>query len=512
MSAKVIGYEFLLEQIPLRMPPLASPARVTSVTRIEASATQLSVPRHVAPRNGASVLEHALFALKHEAMQLAILHESLKLVPIAEMSRALANQPTSANLRRAAFIWEKSNDTEIPLPGSTTGGNYVDMFDAEAYYTGETWERNARLRVNFNGIGPYSYCPVVRRDAALESEGARVLEELKLWATNPANEHYLERVMNWAYLSETRDSWAIENEVPSPPKERAFLYALEQLKDRDPLTEDYLVGLQNMLISEPRAAEQQFRDHQNWLQRGGHGAASVRYVPPPFGPMLEMMDGLMKMANSTHPLPPFIKAALVSFSFVFMHPFMDGNGRLSRLLAHHSLNYGGVLPDVRGNPAILPLSVAMKKDENGYLAALEAFSKPARALWDVVYVDGSDFHFDFRSSHMVYASWSGDHAAKFLTQCARAALENSLLDEANYIVAYDQSFEKIDKIFELPNRTVNLLIQWIQQNNCKIPERRRNAQELFALKPEQIDRIEEIVAEFFDPIQADKRNRTPPAP
>ena len=503
----MIGYEFLLGCIPLRMPPLTRPARVTSVTRIEATETHLSIPKHVAPNSSASVLEHALFALKHETMQLAILHEAMKLVAVDEIAVALLEQPTSANLRRAAFVWEKANDKIIPLNGTTTGGNYVDMFDPDEHYTGELWEKNSRLRINFNGIGPYLFCPVVRRNKDLENEGAKILEELKAWATNPDNEQFLERVMNWAYLSETRDSYAIENEIPSPNKERAFLSAMEHLKDRTPLNEDYLVSLQNTVISGPSAAEAEFRGNQNWLQRGGHGALAVRYVPPPPEQMLAMMDGFMRMANSAHAMPPLIKAALVSFGFVFLHPFSDGNGRLSRLLAHHSLNYSGALPEANGNPAILPLSVAMKKDEKGYLETLESFSKPARELWDVTHIDGSQFYFEFKSSMMVYASWSGDHAARFMTNCARTALEKSLLDEAAYIEAYDAVFQQIDSSFDIPNRTINLLIQWIQQNNCKMPERRKNAQELALFKPGEVDAIEKIVAAHFEPMQANKLAR-----
>lgn len=58
----MIGYEFLLSRIPLRMPPLSQPAQVRPVTRIEELPDLLAVPRHVAPADGAPILEHVLFA------------------------------------------------------------------------------------------------------------------------------------------------------------------------------------------------------------------------------------------------------------------------------------------------------------------------------------------------------------------------------------------------------------------------------------------------------------------
>jgi Fic family protein len=499
----VIGYEYLLSQIPLRMPPLARPAQVRPVTRVEHMPDLLAVPRHVAPGADASVLDHVLFALKHERTQLAVLHEALKLVPADEMVQALTAQRLGAYLRRAAFAWEKANGQALALPWDSTGGNYIDFFEPGSYYTGPQWERSRKYRVNFNGIGPYEFCPVVARNAALEQRGQVVLERLRAWVSDPQNLGVLDRVMNWAYLSETRDSYAIENEAPAPDKERAFLQAMEQLRDRRPLTEDYLVDLQNLVITAAIKQEQAFRHQQNWLQRGGHGALAVRYLPPPPQNVGELMDGLMRLANSSKGdapegnVPPLVKAALVSFGFVFVHPFMDGNGRLSRLLAHHSLSLQGALPMVNGNPAILPLSVAMKRHEADYLAALESFSRPARQLWDVTYIADNEFAFDFRSSPKVYAHWSGEAAADFMTRCAEQALEQSLVDETAFLQAYDKAYAQIDKEFDLPNRTINLLIQWIHQNNDRMPERRRNAAELLLLKPEQIGRIEAIVASCF---------------
>lgn len=493
----MIGYEFLLSKIPLRMPELERPAKVMPVTRVERMADRLAVPRHVAPPESAGVLEHALFALKHETINLAILHEAMKLVGRDEILAALQAQRLGGFIRKAAFIWEKAHGAELPLPWDSTGGNYLDMFDPAEHYTGGNWERSQRFRINFNGIGPYDYCPVVLRDEQLEASGTKVLDGLREWVEARAGSDVLDRVINWAYLSETRDSYAIENEMPSPDKERAFLQAMERLRDQTPLTEEYLVALQNTVISHPLKAEFEFRGHQNWLQRGGHGALAVRYVPPPPDAMQSLLKGFLAMANARDEVPPLIKAALVSFGFVFIHPFMDGNGRLSRLLAHHSLNLSGALPQVNGSPALLPLSVAMKRNERGYLEALEGFSKPVRALWDVTAIGAGDFRFDFRSSPMVYGHWSGQRAAGFIADCARLALEHSLVDETLFIQSYDRAFERIDRQFDLPDRTINLLILWIENNGGKMPERRRNAKELFGVDRGVVDAVESIVAECF---------------
>jgi hypothetical protein len=492
----LIGYEFLLSKIGIRMMPLPQPARIMPVTRVASMPEVLAIPKHVAPADE-SALSHILFALRYEAIQIAILEQALRLVPADELLAALARQPQGGYLRRAAFFWEKANGLPLSLPQESTGGNYLEIFDPAVYYTGQIWERSQKYRVAFNGIGPYEFCPVVKRDSALEKAGADILARLHEWVGNSQNAELLDRVMSWAYLSETRDSYAIENEVPSAAKEQAFLQAMAHLRDKTPLSEEYLVQLQNIAMSNPAKAEFQFRTTQNRLQRGGRGAAAVRYVPPPPESMVKLMDGFMRMANAKDDVPPLVKAALVCFGFVFIHPFIDGNGRLSRLLAHHSLNLKGVLPDVNGSPAILPLSVAMKNKEREYLRALESFSRPARSLWDVTHIADSEFLFDFRSTPTIYATWYGHRAAEFVTACAGMALEQSIVEETAYLQGYDKAFERIDKTFDLPDKTVNLLIQWIHQNHGRMPERRKNAQELMLLEPGQLEEIEAIVAEAF---------------
>jgi hypothetical protein len=55
----------------------------------------------------------------------------------------------------------------------------------------------------------------------------------------------------------------------------------------------------------------------------------------------------------------------------------------------------------------------------------------------------------------------------------------------------------IDRELDLPNRTINLLIQWIRQNNGTMPRRRMTAPEVALMRPEQIARVEAIVAGHF---------------
>ena len=84
-----------------------------------------------------------------------------------------------------------------------------------------------------------------------------------------------------------------------------------------------------------------------------------------------------------------------------------------------------------------------------------------------------------------------------MTSCASQALTQSLIEEATDLQRYDQAFAATDTAYDLPNKTINLLIQWIHQNGGSLPERRKNAQELMLLKPGQLQAIEAIVGGAF---------------
>src|SRR6218665_2919966 len=111
----MVGYEFLLSKIPLRMPELDKPARIKPVTRVEEMAAVMAIPRATPPATD-SILPHLLFALKHESVKLAILHEVLRLLPAQDIVDAIVDAPAGAYVRRAAYLWEKVHGVELDLP------------------------------------------------------------------------------------------------------------------------------------------------------------------------------------------------------------------------------------------------------------------------------------------------------------------------------------------------------------------------------------------------------------
>jgi hypothetical protein len=482
------GYAFLHHSLRLTAIEPPRPARTAPVTRVTPSAGELLIPRHVAPESS-DPLTHLLFALKHEGIDLPILAQALRAVPAANIVAAVRAAPSSGYARIVGYLWEAFNDRLLQgLP--VISGPTVDLFDTRRYVTGPA-TRDAKWRVNFNGLGSLAYCATVERTPEIEA-----LLALDILAR--ADEFLLrldptaaERAMAWAYLHETENSFAIEREKPSAKKAEAFVELLKQAHRAEPLGEDKLVALQNVAITNPLDQAVSYRQAQNWLRGPLRGASGVTYVPPPPGWVNPLMDGLLVFANSTpRQIDPLIAAAIASFGFVFIHPFMDGNGRLSRFLFHHALCRSGRLSDGR----LLPVSVAMKRNEAEYLDVLQQFSRPARRRWDVEWIGDDDYRFHFRSDDTLYRYWDATRCVEFGLRMARQALEQDLQQETEFLARFDRAFKAVDARFDVRGNDLTTLVVGCLQNNGQVSAWRRKQYQL-TVPPAVFDAIEEACGE-----------------
>jgi Fic family protein len=96
------------------------------------------------------------------------------------------------------------------------------------------------------------------------------------------------------------------------------------------LKETHAVLMQGVRGQEKNPGE--FRISQNWIGAQGSSIKNARYIPPNPQDMIEAMSDLEKYMNEDDTLDVLIKAALIHYQFETIHPFLDGNGRIGRLL------------------------------------------------------------------------------------------------------------------------------------------------------------------------------------
>jgi len=467
MRGKLIGYEFLKDLLGTSAFPMDRPAKVSSVTKVTQMADVIAVPATVAPMSDAP-LEHLHFAIKHEGLQLQAAILALKKMSDQDVAQAFENSPSSAYMRQICYLWELANGKRLEgLPAAT--GAYSPLFDPDKFVTGPT-QRNSRWRVDFNGLGSPSYCPTVRRTPEIQT----LLDKNILGSAGDfiasLDKTVLDRAVRWAYLSETQGSYAIENELPTSSKAEAFSTLLARAHAPERITEDYLVALQNLAVSNPLDKAVQFRAQQNWLRNALPGALGVTYLPPAPSLLMPLMDQIMALANGTSSgVNPLVLGSLVSFGFVFAHPFMDGNGRLSRFLFHKLVCSQGALP----SGLVLPVSVAMKRHEQKYLQVLQTFSKPARALWQVTAIDDVRMDAVFKGDPEIYRYWDATDCVAFGLQMASEALDQDLREESTFLHRFDLVYKALNDALDMNNNDLVLLVRSCLQNEGKLSTNRQ---------------------------------------
>ncbi|WP_324759533.1 Fic family protein [Haloarcula sp. GH36] len=130
-----------------------------------------------------------------------------------------------------------------------------------------------------------------------------------------------------------------------------YLHALTQGLDAitasDPITTELLCGMHNRLLSGVRGDEAnpgQLRTTQNFIGSTPY-IQDARYVPPPPNEIPDLLEDLLEYANRDTDLHPLLQIGLIHYQFETIHPFLDGNGRLGRLLISLLLQRDGLLPE-----------------------------------------------------------------------------------------------------------------------------------------------------------------------
>ena len=165
----------------------------------------------------------------------------------------------------------------------------------------------------------------------------------------------------------------------------AMNFGLERLREGMPISSRLMREIHTILLRSGRGQEKQpgdFRRSQNWI--GGTRPGDAVFVPPPANRVVEYMSDLEKYIHLNDNLPVPVKAALVHVQFETIHPFLDGNGRLGRLLITFMLCANGGL-----RHSILYLSLYLKTHRQEYYELLQRVrSKGVWEEWIAFFLEG----------------------------------------------------------------------------------------------------------------------------
>ncbi|MFH0944557.1 MAG: Fic family protein [Planctomycetota bacterium] len=196
----------------------------------------------------------------------------------------------------------------------------------------------------------YSY---VRKEAVLSSqiEGTQSsLSDLLLFETKEAPGAPLDEIVE------------VSNYVA------ALEHGLARLRGGFPLSNRLLREIHAELLKRGRGSDKtpgEFRTSQNWI--GGTRPGNARFVPPPALAVLDCMADLERFFHEAKPdMPVLVRAAVAHVQFETIHPFLDGNGRVGRLLITFLLCHDGVIRE-----PLLYLSLFFKQHREQYYGLLD---------------------------------------------------------------------------------------------------------------------------------------------
>lgn len=150
-----------------------------------------------------------------------------------------------------------------------------------------------------------------------------------------------------------------------------YIHALNygiSLLDKLPISIRYMKEIHKELLKNVRGSNKnpgELRSSQNWIGPLGCNLFNATYIPPSIDKMKECLYDLENYINSDNNIEPLIKIALIHYQFETIHPFLDGNGRLGRLLIPLYLKETKFL-----NDPLIYISLYFKENRNEYYSLL----------------------------------------------------------------------------------------------------------------------------------------------
>jgi Fic family protein len=230
---------------------------------------------------------------------------------------------------------------------------------------------------------------------------------------------------------------------------------------------------------------------------GDHDRSTGMLMPVHISARAEDLDSLLAGLIETYQLlgdsdyDPVLMAALIAFGFVFIHPFEDGNGRIHRYLFHHVLAEKGFV----SKGWIFPVSAVILERIDEYRLTLEHYSKPRLNLIEWRPTDKGNVEV-LNETIDLYRYFDATKQAEFFFECIGETVDKTLPEEVDYLIKYDLLNDFIKNYIDMPDKLVNLLIRFLNQNKGKL-SKRAHQREFSALTETEIQAIENKYDQIF---------------
>lgn len=475
----LVGFSALRERYAIK---LAQPLRIKSAIGTVRShhESQGQVENHYPPgyQPEDDFAGHFAFGLKYEEIHLEFFARLFTAVGPEPLEAWCRQEPFGQYARRAGFLYEWLTGNTLQVPDVTNGG-YIEAISSQAYLTRTTVKRVRRWRINDNLPGSVDFCPLVRRNAAVEQALTFDLNDALNDLDNAFGADILMRTASWLTFKESRASFLIEKESDQGDRIQRFAHVIAQYCGQldDPLSDASLHTIQQGILGQD-ALGLGLRRSPVFVGQSTMREDIVHYIAPHYDDVPRFMQGLKAFDLATRGAAPLARAAVIAFGFVYIHPMRDGNGRIHRFLINDTLIRDGAIPD----GVILPVSATITSSMDfrvGYDRTLDVFSKRLMRRYAgcyrfgelKTYEDGTLSNFSFSDYEDARFAWRyPDLTGHVLYTCKviEHTVRKEMADEARVLVIFQRAQQRLKDVVEMPDQDASRIIRSLKENGWQI--------------------------------------------
>lgn len=434
-----------------------------------------------------------VFAIKYEGINLLFFKKLFEQIAQEEITDVIQNVPTGQYARKIWFLYEWLMQEKLPID-DLEQGNYVNLVDTKIQFGLNASDKSSRHRINNNLIGTQEFCPMVfKTDKIQQLIGRNLIEENNNYIEG-IGKQLLKRASAFLLLKDSKASFSIEGENPKNQRTARWGRAIGQAGLRD-LSHEELERLQQIVIGNTRFIKLGYRTKGGFI--GDRDRDTFTPLPDHISAkesdIKSLMQGLLDADKLVmkNEVDPIVGASLIAFGFVFIHPFVDGNGRIHRYLIHHVL----AQKEFSQQGIIFPISASILDRISEYRKVLESYSLP---LLDFIeWKETNDHNVEVTNETIdYYRYYDATLQTEFLYECVEDTIENIIPSEISYLQKYEEFKSYIDSNFEMPDDMVSLLLRFLEQNRGQLSNRAKE-QEFKTLTSSEVLEIEKQFDTIF---------------
>lgn len=490
-KSTLVGYGAVIDALNLTVP---LPGRLAVISekhrQYQTSEWLVFTPRH-SPKD--SLYGHLVFAIKYEGINLLFFKKLFEKVEMTAIENIVKNQPLSQFSRKIWFLYEWLLNKTLNIP-DLKEGNYVPLIDEKLQYSINKGINSPRQRLQNNLPGTVNFCPLINKTQKLGNYIQEDLSGKTVKVIAGVHKDVLLRTSAFLLLKDSKASFNIEGEIPSHTRASRWGNAIGQAGNK-PLTKEELIRLQQIVIENKRFIKMGLRTEGGFV--GEHDRSSGDPIPEHISARWQDLDKLISGLLETSSLlektqfNPVLTASNTAFGFVFIHPFVDGNGRIHRYLIHHLLAKLGFTPQ----GIIFPVSAAIMERIDDYRKVLESYSHSLLEFIEWEKTDDNNIEV-LNDTIDYYRYFDLTAQSEFLFECVDYTISKIIPQEVAYLQKYDAMKVWLDDTFEMPDKMVAMLIRFLELNNGTLSKRARG-KEFKDLTSSEIQKIEEYFQNYF---------------